>query len=183
MDSSVLLFCCLIILGRILDVSLGTLRTVFVVQGRRSLSWVLGFCEILIWLFVISHVVQNLQQPAYAISYALGYATGNYVGVVLEQWVALGEQVVRVFTHHGAKITAQLRAEGFRVTAFPAEGRDGPLEMLFLEIPRKKARDIILHAEEIDPHCFCIVEDIRQAIPAAAMLHQPTGWRAVTKKK
>jgi uncharacterized protein YebE (UPF0316 family) len=62
-------------------------------------------------------------------------------------------------------------------------GRDGPLAVLFIEIPRKKARDIVLFAEKIDPKCFCIIDDIRQTVPAVAMLHQPTGWRAIMKKK
>lgn len=183
MESADLLFCVLIIIGRITDVSLGTLRTVFVVQGYRNLSWVTGFFEILIWVFIISKVVQNLNQPAYAVSYALGYASGNYVGVMLEQWLALGEQIVRVFTREGQEIATQLRSEGFRVTVFPGEGRNGPIDMLFIEIPRKKARDIVLFAEKIDPKCFCIVDDIRQTVPAVAMLHQPTGWRAIMKKK
>lgn len=183
MDSAVLMTCLLIVGARIADVTLGTLRTVYVIQGRRAMSWTLGFFEILIWIMAVSKVIENLSHPAYAISYAFGFATGNYVGMTVEKWVAFGRQVVRVFTREGQKIAAQLRSEGFRVTAFQGEGRDGPIDMLFIEIPRKKTSDITLFAREIDPKCFYIIEDVREASLSAITLHQPTGWRAILKKK
>jgi hypothetical protein len=69
------------------------------------------------------------------------------------------------------------------VTAFQGEGRDGPIDMLFIEIPRKKTSDITLFTREIDPKCFYIIEDVREASLSAITLHQPTGWRAILKKK
>jgi uncharacterized protein YebE (UPF0316 family) len=183
MDSFVLLMCLGIILARTTDVSLGTLRTVFVVQGRRKLAWVLGFFEILIWVVVVSKVIQNLSQPVYAVAYALGYATGNVVGITLENWLAFGEQVIRVFTREGNAIATQLRSEGFRVTKFVGEEGDGPVDMLFIESPRKKTSDITLFVREVDSTCFYIVDDVRAVSHAAIALHQPTGWRAIVKKK
>jgi uncharacterized protein YebE (UPF0316 family) len=183
MDTAVILTCLLIIVGRIADVSIGTLRTVFVIQGRRILSLVLGFFEILIWVSVVSKVVQNLQQPAYAVSYAFGFAMGNYIGMTIETWIALGEQVVRVFTREGNKIATQLRSEGFRVTAFAGEGKDGPIAMLFIHVPRRKTADITLFVQQVDPNCFYIIDDVRLGTSALTMLHQPTGWRAILKKK
>ena len=72
--------CVLIILARIADVSLGTLRTVCIVQGRKAVSWGLGFVEILIWIFAVSKVIGNLDQPILAISYAFGFATRKLCG-------------------------------------------------------------------------------------------------------
>jgi uncharacterized protein YebE (UPF0316 family) len=183
MDSTVLLTCLLIVVARITDVSLGTLRTMNVIQGRRGVAWMLGFCEILIWVFAVSKVIGNLQQPAYAIAYAFGFATGTYVGITFEKWMALGEQVVRVFTREGAKIVAQLRSEGYRVTSFEGEGRDGAIHMLFIEIPRRKTPDILAFVRQIDPNCFYIVDDVRLVSLASITLHEPTGWRAILKKK
>jgi uncharacterized protein YebE (UPF0316 family) len=183
MDSTVIITCLGIIIARITDVSLGTLRTVFVVQGRRGVAWIFGFFEILIWVVVVSKVIASLTEPVYALAYALGYATGNYVGITLEGWLAFGEQMVRVFTREGPRIADQLQAEGFRVTTFHGEERDGPMQMLFITVPRKKTVDITLFAREIDPACFYIVDDVRLASPTAIALHQPTGWRAVFKKK
>ena len=183
MDTTVILTCLLIILGRVGDVSIGTLRIVFIIQGHRVLSLISGFFEVLIWVFVVSEVIQNLQQPAYAVSYALGFALGNYVGMTIEAWVALGEQVLRVFTREGPQIAAQLRSEGFRLTVFPGEGRDGPVEMLLIETSRKKMRDIMLFSREIDPKCFYIVDDVRQAISATQLPSQPRRWPIIFKRK
>ena len=183
MDSTVIITCLLIIAARIADVSLGTLRMLSVMQGRRGAAWMIGFIEILIWVSVVSKVIQNLHQPAYAISYAFGFATGNYVGMTLEKWMAFGEQVVRIFTREGTKVATELRAENLRVTSFHGEGRDGPVQLLFIEAPRKDTYHITKLARKIDPKCFYIIDDIRTASPAQMMLQQPTGWRAILKKK
>jgi uncharacterized protein YebE (UPF0316 family) len=140
MDSSVLLTCLGIIMARTLDVSLGTLRTVFVVQGRRSLAWFVGFGEILIWVMVVSKVIQNLSEPLYLIAFALGFATGNAVGITLEHWLAFGEQVVRVFTKERPRIVAQLRSEGFRAVSFTGNDGDGPMTCCSLKFPAEKRR-------------------------------------------
>jgi uncharacterized protein YebE (UPF0316 family) len=183
MDSIVLLTCLGIIMARTLDVSLGTLRTVFVVQGRRSLAWFLGFWEILIWVTVASRVIQNLSEPVYLVAYALGYATGNAVGITLERWLAFGDQVVRVFTKEGPRIAAQLRSEGFRAVAFPGDDDDGPIDMLFIEVPRRKTPDVALFIRHIDPNCFYTIDDVQMVSRPSLLLHRPTGWRAVMKKK
>lgn len=183
MDYSVVLTCLLIIFARIADVSLGTVRTVNVIQGRRGIAWLLGMFEMLIWVFAVSKVIQNLQDPLYAVSYAFGFATGNLVGMALESWLALGNQVVQVFTREGKKIATQLRSEGFRVTSFTGEGRDGPIDMLFIEIPRKKTRDITLFVRNIDRHAFYTIGDVRDRPLPYVHLQPPTGWRAITKKK
>lgn len=183
MDTTVILTCLLIIFARVADVALGTVRTVNVIQGRRGIAWILGMFEMLIWVFAVSTVIENLQDPLYAISYALGFATGNLLGMALESWIALGNQVVQVFTREGRKIATQLRSEGFRVTSFPGEGRDGPIDMLFIEVPRKKTRDITLFVRNIDKHAFYTIADVRDKPLPYVHLQPPTGWRATSKKK
>lgn len=184
MDWTVLATCVLIILARITDVSLGTIRTVCVVTGRRWLAWGLGFFEVLIWVTVVSRVIDNLNQPAYAVSYALGFATGNYVGMAIESWLALGQQVVRVFTRQGDYVAEQLRQAGYRVTRFDGRGRDGPVALLYTEIPRRRLRAALDHVHELDPHCYYTVDDIRVA--SSALLRQQqgsTGWASILKRK
>lgn len=183
MDSFTLLMCLGIIIARTIDVSLGTLRTVFIVQGRRSLAWFLGFWEILIWVTVVSKVIQNLSEPLYVISFALGFATGSAVGITLERWLAFGDQVIRVFTKEGSRIAAQLRSEGLRAVVFPGDDEDGPIDMLFLEVPRRKTPDVTMYIRDIDPDCFYTIDDVQMVSRPALLLHRPTGWRAVMKKK
>ena len=183
MDGTVLLTSVLIAVARMADVALGTLRTVCIIQGRRGTAWILGFAEILIWVFAVSKVIHNLEEPAYAVSYAFGFATGNFVGMTIERWLAFGRQVVQVFTREGRKISTKLREEGFIVTSFEGEGRDGPVQMLYIEIPRTKTHDITLFVREIDPKCFFTISDIRTASRSSGLPLQPTGWRAIHKKK
>ena len=163
MDRSTFLACLLIFLARVGDVSLGTLRVVMVTQGRRGRASMLGFCEVLIWVFAVSQVLQNLRQPLFAVAYALGFATGNYVGLTVERWAALGHQVVRIFSRSGHEIAEKLREKGFRVTLFEAQGRDGSVAMLYTETERRRVPVVADSARQIDPRCYYVVDDIRVA--------------------
>lgn len=183
MPLDVVLTCGLIVLARMVDVSLGTLRTVFVVQGRGVVSFIIGFVEVLIWVVVVSKVVQNLDQPVYAVSYATGFALGTFLGVRIEGRIAVGQQVIRIFTRKGAEMEAAMRDKDFFVTVFDGRGRDGPIQLMFVKISRRCAHKALSIAREVDPSSFCVVDDIRFGGPLQPSLQQPTGWRAVLKKK
>jgi uncharacterized protein YebE (UPF0316 family) len=180
---SVFLTCLLIVAARITDVSLGTIRTINVVQGRRTLALVLGFFEVLIWLLIVSRVINEISQPAYAIAYALGFALGNYVGMTIEARLALGRQLVRIFSRQGPEMASAMREAGLRVTQFDGYGRDGPVQELFIEIGRRHAANVIEQARVLDPKCFYMVDDIRLVSSAHAQVGERTGWRAALKKK
>lgn len=156
--------CLVIILARIGDVSLGTMRTVAVVSGQRGLAWLFGLLEMTIWVFAVSAVIAHIRsEPTYGIAFAIGAATGNYVGVTLQRWLPFGEQVVRIFTRDGAPLFERLRANGYGVTKFEGEGRDGPVTMLFVQARRARTRHIVRIAREVDPRCFYTIDDIRAA--------------------
>lgn len=181
MTWGVLLSCLLIVGARIIDVSLGTIRTICVVNGRRGVAWCLGFFEVLVWILVVSNVIENLQNPAYAIAYALGFATGNFIGITIDRRLAFGEQVVRVFTRKGAELADYLRDGGFRVTEFAGMGRDGPVQLLFIETPRRLASKAAAQARKYDADCFIVVDDIRSASLGGTM--RADDWQSVIKKK
>ncbi|HEX9652767.1 MAG TPA: DUF5698 domain-containing protein, partial [bacterium] len=101
MTLSPVLTCIVIIVARIADVSFGTMRTVFIVQGRKGIAFVLAFLEVTIWVVVVSKVIQNLSQPEYVVSFALGFSLGTYLGITMETWLAVGDQVLRIFTRRG----------------------------------------------------------------------------------
>ncbi len=162
MDWLSILMCVLILLARVVDVSLDTVRMLAVVQGLRGRAWLLGFFQVLIWVFAASSVLTNVREkPWYAVAYALGYATGNWVGITIEQWLGHGEQVVRVFTRRGIEVAALLRGEGRRITEFEGRGKDGAVTMLFIETRRREAKDVARRARELDAECFYTVDDIR----------------------
>ncbi len=156
----------LIACARVFDVSLGVLRMAAQAQGRKKAAWGFAFMESLTWVVVVSSIVTNLQHPVYAIAFALGFATGTLVGVTLEGFFASGEQVVRIFTHRGDEMAAKFREDGWRVTQFEGKGRDGPIQLLFIHVPRKKAHKVIPHARELDDSCFIVVDDVRSSLAA-----------------
>ncbi|HEX5138055.1 MAG TPA: DUF5698 domain-containing protein [Planctomycetota bacterium] len=183
MTLPVLLTCAAIVVGRVVDVTLGTLRTVFVVHGRRGVACVLGFFELLIWVVVVSRVVHNLDKPIYAVCYATGFALGTYLGITVEAWFGAGDQVFRAFTRLGDRIAAELREKGYVVTLFHGTGKEGPISMLFVQAPRRRMRPVIEHVVRADPECFYLVDDIRLSSGRKVRFQPPTGWRALFRKK
>lgn len=112
MTSAVLLTSLGIVVARIFDVSLATMRTIYLVRGMRGRAAVLGFFEVLIWITVVSRVIQNLQHPIYMVSYAFGFALGTYIGIGVEARLSSAQQVVRIFSRVGDAVTAHLRSGG-----------------------------------------------------------------------
>ena len=164
MTLEVLLLSLAIVGARVLDVTLGTLRTVSVIHGRRAAAFGLGFVEVLIWVVVVGKVIGTVgENPWYAVAYALGFALGNYLGITLEGRFAFGKQVVRVFTRRGGEIAASLREQRIPVTEFDGRGKDGPIQMLFIELGRRDASRMLAKIRELDPHCYYVVDDIRLA--------------------
>jgi uncharacterized protein YebE (UPF0316 family) len=169
MDWNVLFGALLIVAARIADVSLGTLRTVAVINGRKGLAWGLGFGEVLIWVLVVSQVITTVRDNWFnAIAYAFGFATGNFVGIMIEQYFAFGRQIIRVFTRNGEVMARSMRERGLRVTEFEGKGRDGPVAMLFVETERKSAHDVVEVARSIDAECYYTIGDIREASSGSA---------------
>lgn len=174
----------LIFVLRILDVSIGTLRTLTVVQGKTGTAMFLGFFEILIWVTAVSQVVLRLpESPLLVLAYAAGFAAGNACGIMLDRHLAVGSCVVRMITSvEGSRLAERLRQLGHVVTTFGGQGRDGPRTLLFAACPRRELESIVQVARDTDPKLFYTVERFTQADHGTPLPH-PTGWRAVLKKK
>jgi len=154
----------LIFLARFTDVSLGTLRIMFIARGKKKIAPLLGFFEVLIWLVAISQIMKNLNNVACYIAWAGGFATGNYVGILIEERIAIGLQVVRIITPKPAQaLIATLREKGFGVTSLDAHGALGDVNLLFTIIRRRDLKEISTLILEFDPMAFYSVEDIRSA--------------------
>ncbi len=173
---------------RIFDVSLGTLRTISVVNGRLALSVVLGLFEISIWITALSSVLARVtEHPIVILGYAGGFATGNAVGILIERRLAMGTVVVRIISARaGRQIAAALREAGYRATTFAGEGRDGPVTLIYATCGRRKLATILEKARQHDPALFYAVEPVHQVGAGADSLEplpHATGWRAILKKK
>jgi len=153
----------LIVLARITDVSLDTIRTVSVIQGRRAFAAVLGFFEAVVYICAVAKVLLNMNQPVYAVAYGLGFAAGTYLGMVIEQHLAFGKQLVFLLTPKGPELAEVLRAGDYRVAEVKGHTRDGDLTILCVEIPRREAQNLVRLASVVDDRCVFIVHDIRLA--------------------
>jgi uncharacterized protein YebE (UPF0316 family) len=180
---SVLLTSLTIAFARVVDVSLGTLRTLFTVQGRKLTAAGLGFIEILIWILVVSQVINNLDHLVYAVAYAGGFAMGTYAGILIEGWLAPGRQVLRVFTREGAAVAAALRGRGYALTEFTGRGQDGPVDLLLLESSRKLVANALPVVGSVDPGAPTVVDDVRLVPPREAGSGPALSWSRIGKKK
>ena len=140
MNTTVFVTFWLIVLARITDVSLDTIRMVAVIQGRRAFAAVLGFFEAVVYICVVAKVLLNMDQPVYAVAYGLGFAAGTYLGMVIEQRLAFGKQLVFLLTPKGPELAEVLRAGDYRVAEVKGHTRDGDLTILCVEIPRREAQ-------------------------------------------
>jgi len=185
LDAHPLFWPLFIFCARVVDVSIGTLRTICVVRGLRLTAAVLGFFEVSIWVTAISGVLRHLDLWYNIVAYAAGFATGNAFGIFIEQKLAIGMQTIRLISRsQSAAVAAGLRLAGYTVTEVKGHGLRGQVSISFVVAPRKEMPRVMQLAQGIDPEVISTVEDIR-----SARLHQyrapvpPTGWRAVLKKK
>ena len=152
----------LILLIRVADVSIGTLRIIFISRGIRYFAAILGFFEVLIWLFAISQIMQNLNSPIHYIAYAAGFGIGNFVGISIDRKLSLGNRTVRIITRKDATdLVRSLREQGYGVTSVDGEGVSGPVKLIFTIVRRHQAVQVIEIVRKFNPNAFFTVEDMR----------------------
>ena len=147
---------------RVTDMSLDTLRVLFVMRGRKSIAWILGFIQAAVYVIAITAVLRDLTNPLNIIGYAAGFATGVVVGMAIEERLAIGHVHMRIISsRRGSGIAEKLRTEGYAVTEVPARGKDGMVTMLNCSVLRKDIKGIRVMVNEVDPEAFITSEDIR----------------------
>jgi len=152
----------MICLARITDVSIGTIKIIFIAKGYRYIAPFLAFLEILIWLLAIGQVMKNLDNIPNIIGYAVGFSVGNFVGMVIENRIALGNVVIRIITKNGDEyLISQLRKTEYGVTVSKAEGAIGPVNIIFMVIKRTDLNKIVAIINEYNPTAFYSIEDVR----------------------
>lgn len=153
----------LIFVLRVGDMSLDTVRVLTVVRGRKGVAWILGFFQSAIFVIAITRVLDNLDNPLNIIGYAAGFATGNVVGMLIEEWMAIGYVNVRIIsTRRGAAIAERMRSEGYAVTEIPARGKDGMVTLINSSVMRRNVERVHKMVEEVDPEAFITAEDVRR---------------------
>jgi uncharacterized protein YebE (UPF0316 family) len=147
---------------RVTDMSLDTLRVLFVIRGRKSLAWIMGFFQSALWVVAITSVLSNLDNLWNVIGYAGGFATGNVVGMLIEERLAIGHGHLRIISSRRGKAVAEaIRDAGYAVTELPGHGKDGTVSVISCSVKRRDIDNVQSAVYEIDPEAFITVEDIR----------------------
>ncbi|MGL4209890.1 MAG: DUF2179 domain-containing protein [Candidatus Adiutrix sp.] len=151
-----------IFFGRIIDVSLGTLRIVFVSRGARNIAPIIGFVEVFIWIIVIAQVFSRADSLLAYLSYAAGYSFGTYLGLTLENRIGLGFAILRLFTsNRGVDLVRTLNEHGFGATIINAEGAVTKVNIVETVIRRVSIREVEKLIHTYDPSAFYTIEDVR----------------------
>lgn len=173
----------LIFLARIVDVSLGTLRIIFLSKGYKKLAPVFGFFEILVWLLAIREVMVNLQNPLCFFAYAAGFAFGNYVGITIEEKLSIGHVLFRVIFKDDSNGFLQfMKKHNFGFTIFNGSGTRSRVKLLFSVLNRKDMKVIIPAIKKSLPTAFYTVENIKEVRQGVFPLNQYPVFKTLFRK-
>ena len=152
----------IIFLGRICDVTLGTLRIIFVSKGEKSKAPIVGFFEVFIWVVVISQIFSHATNIFAYLAYAAGYATGNFVGIMVENKIGFGYQLFRIYTKRdGGELIKILNEKGIGSTWIKGTGAVSEVSIIESVVRRRSEKTIVGIIQNFDPDTFYLIEDIR----------------------
>ena len=144
--------------------TLDTIRIIFVSRGKKFLATSLGFFEIVIWLFAIGQIMTHLTNIAYYMAYAGGFATGVFVGISIEEKIAVGTVGIRIITKkEPAELVEHIRSMGYGATCFEGEGSTGQVKLIYTAIRRRDVADVVGIIKMFNPKAFYSIEEIRSA--------------------
>ena len=151
----------MIFLARVADVSIGTVRVIFVSRGLKYLAPVVGFFEILIWLLAIGQIMKNLSNPVCYIAYAGGFAIGNFVGICIAEKLSLGIVLIRVVTKKdAAELVENLKSADYGVTSINGHGTAGQVKVVFTIVPRREVKKVVDLIKKFNPKAFYTIEEV-----------------------
>lgn len=168
----------LIFFARIIDVSIGTIRIIVVSRGNKRLAPLLGFFEVLVWILAIGEIMQNLNNWVCYIAYAAGFATGNFVGMLIEEKLAMGTLVIRVITQKNtSELVDSLYAKGYGVTEIDAKGKFSKVNVIYIILKRRQLQEAQHIIQSNNPAAFYTVEDLRKVQYGVFPIHQPPNFK------
>jgi uncharacterized protein YebE (UPF0316 family) len=167
----------LIFLARITDVSINTIRIIYVLGGRRMTATILGFFESFIWLMAIRQIFEHFDNWVCYVAYPGGFAMGILVGMVIEERIAYGKVIVRIITRRDVSgLIAYLNENNNRYTKVNAEGPDGNENLVFTVMEREHLENLLTKLKEILPSAFYTVEKVNRAGDGGTVVQESTRW-------
>jgi uncharacterized protein YebE (UPF0316 family) len=147
---------------RVVDMTLDTLRVLFVIRGRRPLAWMSGFLQSALWVVAITSVLSNLDNLWNIVGYAGGFASGNVLGMVLEERLAIGHGHIRIISsRRGNAIAEAIRRAGYAATELSGRGKDGTVAVINCSVRRRDVERVRREISKVDPNAFVTVEEVR----------------------
>lgn len=174
----------IIMVCRVADVTLGTMRIILVTKGYRKVAPIAGFFEVLIWIFVMTQVIKHVDNIACYFGWAAGFATGVYIGSWIESKIALGVVIIRMIIGNSAEeLIAGLKAGGFSVTYVEGTGSKGPVKVLYTVTQRKLQNNAVKIIRDHNPAVLYTIEDLKSAhqdflgVPTTGSMRRVGKWK------
>ncbi|MGC3948208.1 MAG: DUF5698 domain-containing protein [Chryseolinea sp.] len=178
---SYLLLPLLIFIARIGDVSINTIRIIYVLGGRRVTATLLGFFESFIWLMAIRQIFEHLDNWICYVAYPAGFASGIFVGMIIEERIAYGKVIVRIITRKDvSSLIEYLNANQLRYTKVDAQGPDGPENLVFTVLERERLESMLYKLKDILPTAFYTVEKVNRATEVGTLSEETSRWSITT---
>jgi len=153
----------MITVARIMDVSINTVRIIFMLHSKKTISTVLGFFEALVWIVAIGQIFQNLTSWPTYLAYSVGFAAGIWIGMVIEEKLAIGRVIIRAITFQPAKeLLDYLEQKGNRYTSIDADSADGKVTVLYTVVKRDNMRAAIDMIKKFHPNAYYTVEGVKR---------------------
>ena len=171
----------LIFIARIGDVSINTIRIIYVLGGRRVTATLLGFFESFIWLMAIRQIFEHLDNWICYVAYPAGFASGIFVGMIIEERIAYGKVIVRIITRKDVSVLiTYLNANQLRYTKVDAQGPDGPENLVFTVLERERLEPMLYKLKDILPTAFYTVEKVNRATEVGTLSEETSRWSITT---
>jgi uncharacterized protein YebE (UPF0316 family) len=171
----------LIFIARIGDVSINTIRIIYVLGGRRLTATLLGFFESFIWLMAIRQIFEHLDNWICYVAYPAGFAAGIFVGMIIEERIAYGKVIVRIITRKEiTPLLTYLNSQRYRYTHVNADGPDGHENLVFTVLERDGLEMLLQELKTILPTAFYTVEKVNRAAEVGTIAEQSGRWNLIT---
>jgi uncharacterized protein YebE (UPF0316 family) len=154
----------LIFFARVFDVTLGTIRIIFIARGKKFLAPLLGFVETFVWIVVVSQIVRSINGIWSFVGYAAGFAAGTLVGMFVENRLAIGTLIVQtILSGDTVPLIERLHDAGYGVTCVPGKGAQGPVTVVYTVIKRKDIQAVVTIIHTLHPRAFLSIEEVQSA--------------------
>jgi uncharacterized protein YebE (UPF0316 family) len=171
----------IIFLARICEVSVNTIRLIYMLGGRRYTSTIMGFFEALIWLVAIRQIFQHLDNWVGYVAYPGGFAAGIFIGMIIEERIAYGKVIVRIITNRDVEMLIEyMHKEKFRYTLLDTKGQAGHGRLVFTVLPRERLDDLLKMLKNILPTAFYTIQNVKTAAESDFLPEERSAFKLFT---